>query len=231
MSSSKTFVLGDVHGAFKALIQVLKQANFDYENDTLIALGDVCDGWPQTKESFDELLKIKNLVYILGNHDFWSLQWMEEDTKDDIWLSQGGQATIDSYAGTPDPVHLNLLKNAHDYYLLNNKLFVHGGIAINLSLEKQTKQTLLWDRTLITRAMALHTANQHENLTGYDEVYIGHTPIHRFGYLNPTQACEVWMMDTGAGWDGVLSLMDIETKEYFTSNKIPGLYPNHLGRF
>ena len=68
-------------------------------------------------------------------------------------------------------------------------------------------------------------------ITQFDEIFVGHTPIHRFGYFNPTRACEVWLMDTGAGWDGVLSLMNIETKEYFTSDKIPSLYPGFMGRF
>ena len=84
MNSKKTFVLGDIHGAYKALTQVLDQSRFDYEKDTLISLGDTCDGWPDTRKCFDELLKIKNLVYILGNHDFWALRWMEENFREAI---------------------------------------------------------------------------------------------------------------------------------------------------
>ena len=52
----KRYVLGDIHGAYQALIQVLKRAKFDYENDQLIFLGDVVDGWPESKECIDELL-------------------------------------------------------------------------------------------------------------------------------------------------------------------------------
>ena len=75
-----------------------EQSCFDYDNDHLICLGDVCDGWPETKACIDELLKIKNLTYILGNHDYWTLV-MDEDRRDQItvWLSQGGDATIKSY--------------------------------------------------------------------------------------------------------------------------------------
>ena len=38
----KTYVLGDIHGGYLALVQVLNLAGFDYENDTLITLGDYC---------------------------------------------------------------------------------------------------------------------------------------------------------------------------------------------
>jgi len=46
----KTFVIGDIHGAYKALIQCLKRSKFDYDRDRLICLGDVVDGYPETKE-------------------------------------------------------------------------------------------------------------------------------------------------------------------------------------
>jgi serine/threonine protein phosphatase 1 len=38
------------------------------------------------------------------------------------------------------------------------------------------------------------------------------------------------MMDTGAGWSGTLSMMNIETKEVFCSDPLPQLYPGIKGR-
>jgi serine/threonine protein phosphatase 1 len=46
----------------------------------------------------------------------------------------------------------------------------------------------------------------------------------------PIKACEVWLMDTGAGWSGVLSMMNIDTKEIFMSDPVPSLYPGLAGR-
>jgi len=37
-------------------------------------------------------------------------------------------------------------------------------------------------------------------------------------------------MDTGAGWSGVLSMMNIDTKEIFTSDHVDTLYPGITGR-
>ena len=120
----RTFVMGDIHGAYKALKQCLQRSSFDYENDVLINLGDVCDGWPQTKDCIDELLKIKNLIYILGNHDTWGLAWMEAGEAENIWLTQGGDATIKSYSlGVPES-HIKLLRKALPYYILQNKLLL-----------------------------------------------------------------------------------------------------------
>ncbi|MCA9398849.1 MAG: metallophosphoesterase, partial [Candidatus Omnitrophica bacterium] len=54
----RVFAIGDIHGAYKALIQCLERSGFDYQKDRLIVLGDVCDGYPQAKKCISELLKI-----------------------------------------------------------------------------------------------------------------------------------------------------------------------------
>lgn len=218
--------MGDIHGAHKALLQCFERSNFNHANDHLICLGDVCDGWPETKQAIEELMKIKNLTYILGNHDFWTLEWIREGVAEEIWLSQGGEATVNSYQGFVPPEHMQFLEKAHPYFLQGEKLFVHAGIDTQVPLEKQSLQTLLWDRNLVRTAMQLHAKNISGNLTGFTEVFVGHTPIP----APPARMCEIWMMDTGAGWDGPLSMMDIDTKELFMSDPVPELYPEVQGR-
>jgi serine/threonine protein phosphatase 1 len=189
-------------------------------------LGDVCDGWPETKQAIDELLKIENLTYIFGNHDYWTLEWMREGVDDEVWVDQGGKATIQSYEGGVPIEHIEFLERAVPYLKFNNSLFVHAGIDWRIPVEKQTMQTFLWDRKFAQMAMTLQLKSAHGNLTGFDEVYIGHTPIT----APPQRMCEVWFMDTGAGWSGKLSMMNIETKEIFMSDEVPTLYPGVEGR-
>jgi serine/threonine protein phosphatase 1 len=224
----RTFVLGDIHGAYRALIQCFVKSNFDNENDHLICLGDVCDGWPETKRCIAELLRIKHLTYVLGNHDTWLRKWMKHDIIENIWYVQGGEASIMSYAGASVPeAHLKFLEDAVLYYENDNKLFVHAGIDKNMPLSEQGEETFLWDRTLARQALRSHQKDVSEKLTQYDEVYIGHTPVSD---SKPIYAGGVWLMDTGAGWSGVLSMMDIHTKEVFTSDPVPSLYPGVIGR-
>jgi serine/threonine protein phosphatase 1 len=223
----RIFVMGDIHGAYEAFMQCLKRSAFDYDHDVLINLGDVCDGWPGTKTCIDELLKIKNLIYILGNHDLWTLHWMEGIDTPDVWLHQGGQATVNAYSDGIPETHIAFLKKALPYYLLNNRLFVHAGIRLEQPLVKQTLDTFLWDRTLAHTALELYQQKKLIRLTEFDEVYIGHTPISGG---RPIHSCEVWLMDTGAGWSGPLTMMDINTKEIFQSDNVPSLYPGVKGR-
>lgn len=223
----RTFVMGDIHGAYQALKQCLERSAFDYENDTLICLGDVCDGWPETKQCVDELLKIKKLIYLLGNHDSWGLQWMKGIPSPDIWLTQGGNATVKSYPdGVPD-AHVNFFEKALPYFVLDNRMFVHAGFDLERPLENQTTEIFLWDRNLAYLALSLFQKKEWIQLSKFKEVYIGHTPV---AGGKPIHSCEVWLMDTGAGWSGPLSMMDIETKELFASENVPLLYPGVSGR-
>jgi len=223
----RTFVMGDIHGAFQAMQQCLKRSNFDRQNDRLIFLGDVSDGWPETRSCIDELLNIKNLICLRGNHDEWALTWMKTGHAENIWLNQGGRAMVQSYLDGVPQTHIDFLDNALPYYILGDKLFVHAGIDPTLPIALQGTDIFLWDRNMARIALDLYTRHIDGKLTEYDEVYIGHTPIP---YGKPIKSCEFWMMDTGAGWSGVLSMMNVDTKEVFISDPVPSLYPGVEGR-
>jgi serine/threonine protein phosphatase 1 len=224
----RQFVIGDIHGAFRALIQCFEKCRFDQQKDTLICLGDVCDGWPETRRCIDQLLQVKNIRYVLGNHDLWLLDWMKSGSISNIWYVQGGEESILSYAGKPVPEeHLKFLKQGMPYFLSDGRLFVHAGIDSERELDEQTIDTFCWDRTLAKQAIKYANQESKRRLTNFNEVYIGHTPTS-FG--QPVQGCEVWLMDTGAGWSGVLSMMDIDSKEVYVSDPVPQLYPGVQGR-
>jgi len=52
----RTFVMGDIHGAYRALVQCLQRSGFDYQYDILIQLGDIVDGHDEVFECVEELL-------------------------------------------------------------------------------------------------------------------------------------------------------------------------------
>jgi len=224
--------MGDPHGAWKAILQVFERSVFDYEKDKLIVLGDVCDGWYETFECVEELLKIKNLLYILGNHDSWCLNYGTFGVKPDIWTSQGGKATIASYlkhGGMPES-HIKLFRTAPVKYVENNRLFVHGGIDLDIPFDKQDIDTFLWDRYLIKTAVSLQNTKPDAKLTDFDEVFVGHTTTQFFDTVEPIHACNIWDLDTGAGWLGKLTLMNVDSKEYWQSDYVYTLYPGIKGR-
>jgi serine/threonine protein phosphatase 1 len=237
----RTFVMGDGHGAYLAFKQCLDRSGFDYENDELISLGDIADGWPQVREFFDELLKIKNLTFILGNHDQWLLFWAKGVHPGNVWTSQGGLNTQLSYGYVSQNVpkeHIKLLEEDSKLWMVDdaNRLFVHGGINWQVPIENQKIDVCLWDRSLVQTAYkyTARKATRHK-MTEFHEVFVGHTTTSFFNSKAgpdqvPLNFFEIWMMDTGAGWEGKLTMMDIDTKEIFQSDLVTDLYPGVKGR-
>ncbi len=221
----KTFVIGDIHGAYKALMQCFERSGFDAQCDRLIALGDVCDGYPDVRLCIDELLKIKHCDYIIGNHDLWALDWALRGGKPDIWTSQGGVGTILSYGDGPMPAaHVDFLKNAHLWLELGKKLFVHGGFDPRIPLAQQSLEKLVWDRDLLYNAWKKYLVGGDDKFSTYEEIFIGHTTTETFHSTVPLHLCNIWALDTGAGWSGPLTIMDVQTKKYWQSDASIKLY-------
>jgi len=223
----KTFVIGDIHGAYRALRQCLERSGFDYEKDRLIVLGDVADGWREVAESFEELLKIRNLVYVRGNHDQWLAQWLEYGEQPLIWTIQGGQNSIRSYLENPELMkkHLDFLKRTKCYFMDEEKrVYVHGGIKPDTPVEETEEQYLMWDRDLFVYR------HEYDEIARYKEVYVGHTSIWRESH-EPLNHGNVYFMDTGGGWEGKVSIMDVKTKQFWQSDVVTHLYPGERGRY
>jgi len=126
--------------------------------------------------------------------------------------------------------HQKLLAKAHHYYIMDQRIFVHAGILPDMDLEYQGQDIFLWDRSLVRIALQLKQEGNERKLGSFDEIYLGHTPTTRWGDFKPVNSCNVWMMDTGAAWNGRLSIMNIHTKEYFQSDLVWQLYPGIKGR-
>ena len=218
----RTLVIGDIHGRVDALKEVLTLSQFDYDNDKLIVLGDVVDGGRHSKQCVDELLKIKNLIYIWGNHDIWFMDWMKRGFELPAWYHQGGINTIESYKGQHSliPVtHQDFFNRGKGYYIEDNTLFVHGGFNPERPIEEQNIEFLTWDRGLIGYA-------KNHVIQSYKHVFIGHTTTQFMGkYIEieditkPITLNNLTMMDTGAGWNGKLTIMDIKTRQFWQSKK------------
>ncbi len=214
-----TYVIGDIHGQVKALEKCLELSGFDMENDKLICLGDVCDRGPHVKESFDLLLKVKNLVYILGNHDKWFLDWVLTGHTEIVWEYRYGKITRNSYQDGKIPEeHIELLRNARLYYEDNNRLFAHAGFMVNKPLEEQNEYDLLMSRDLIEYAFEIKDEPGIDLDLPFDEVFVGHTPTQNYDSQEPIFIKGLWLLDTGAGWGYRLTIMNVDTKEFWQAN-------------
>ena len=242
----RTLVIGDIHGGFLALIQVLNKAKIT-KNDILIFLGDYVDGWSQSPQVIDFLINLSTqnkCIFIRGNHDQLFLDWLETNDKEideGMWFKHGGEATVLAYKLVSESVknkHIQFLKSLQNFYIdFKNRLFVHAGFTNMNGVDYEYFPKLLyWDRTLWETAVSLDISIYKDHLfypkrfTNYTEIYIGHTPVTRLGITTPLNKANVWNIDTGAAFKGPLTIMDIDTKVFWQSENLPDLYPNEKGR-
>lgn len=225
----RTFVIGDIHGNYKALKQCLEIVNFDYENDRLIQLGDVVDRGLYSYECVEELLKIKNLIAIKGNHDDEFLYAIENGVISSMY-NHGAKQTYDSYFKNTNanlmipPHHKDFFSSQISYFIdENNRCYVHGGFDRERKIETQTNIIFLWDRNLWNKALSCGN-DKLKTEDNFTDIFIGHTPTINWKESNkpidkPMYSGGVWNLDTGAGFGFPLTIMNVETKEYFQSDK------------
>jgi serine/threonine protein phosphatase 1 len=166
----RTFVMGDIHGAHKALKQCLERAAFDRGKDVLIQLGDVADG----SESYLRLIGKENKILYTGV----------------------GYKTALNPADIPES-HRQFFHNQH------------------------------WNRELWSAALSYNAFESHlpgkskfRTVTRFNEIFIGHTSTVNWKTDQPMKAANIYNLDTGAGYSGRLTIMDVESKQFWQSDPV-----------
>lgn len=242
----RVLVIGDIHGGLLALQEILSNANVG-SNDKLIFLGDYVDGWSHSPQVLDFLINLQEkqqCIFIRGNHDQLLLDWLEKSKtnfNEEMWFKHGGEATVKAYnliSAVKRQVHVEFLKSLQNYYIDNqNRLFVHAGFTnLNGVAFEYFPELFYWDRTLWETALSLDTtidtssAYYPKRFSNYKEIFIGHTPVTKINETKPLKYANVWNVDTGAAFCGSLTIMDVDSKEYWQSKPLNLLYPDEKGR-
>lgn len=133
--------------------------------------------------------------------------------------------------------HKKFFRNQLPYHIdKNNNLFIHGGFNRHYPLEDQDPFIFWWDRDLWYQALSYRAMGEprwmpkFKMVGDYNEVFIGHTSTQFWNEDKPMKAANIWNLDTGGGWYGYVTIMDINTKEYWQSDSGKDLYPEFKGR-
>ncbi|MDH7444315.1 metallophosphoesterase [Aquimarina sp. 2201CG14-23] len=242
----RTLVIGDIHGGYRALAQVLERAKVTPE-DKLIFLGDYVDGWGESAETIQKLIelsKTNSCVFIRGNHDLWCGLWLDKGATNPVWVAHGGKETMHSYIQSgmiTKNSHKQFFNELQNYYIdSKNRLFVHAGFTSMHGVNKEEYESnYYWDRTLweaalladkVAKKTLTNMLTSPKRFRHYKEIYIGHTPTTNYKISKPIKAYNLWNIDTGAAFTGKLTILDIDTKECWQSDSLPSLYPDEKGR-
>ncbi|MEJ2691196.1 MAG: metallophosphoesterase family protein [Deltaproteobacteria bacterium] len=154
---SRTFVIGDIHGCPRAVVDRLALINADPDQDGLVFLGDYVDRGPDTRRVIDVLLSLqqefRRMVTLKGNHEEVLLNFLAGRDRE-FFLAIGGRETLRSY-GCTEPFDYSCtldIPNSHQQFLYNllpywqdeHGIYVHAGLQPGIHLTQQSPDWLYW---------------------------------------------------------------------------------------
>lgn len=223
----RRYVLGDLHGNYKALKEVIRKSRIDKEKDELYFLGDLADTYPEPEKCLHELLSFQNFYPVIGNHDLFLKKWLETGQIDKRWLKLNGLETIKKFKGHEEFLD-EYFKKAKYYYLIDDVFLCHGGFNHKRVITKQKKLNFAINRSLFQISQQYKRSRikfkpvyNEDNNVAINKIIIGHSVTNN--YL-PAFNSNLINIDTGAGNGGKLTMMDINTNKYIQSSYSKSLY-------
>ena len=154
--------IGDIHGCADTLDALLSRLA-PAEDDHLIFIGDYIDRGPNSKGVIDRLLTLRQAqqcTFLRGNHEAFMLAYLQnQDRELDLWVMNGGIATLRSYAAANQRVfvpedfpeeHIEFVKQTKLYYEAPGFFFVHAGLRPELTIAENLmhcgEEVFLWER-------------------------------------------------------------------------------------
>lgn len=197
---SRTYAVGDIHGRFDLLSEALKAIAADSpEGGRVVFLGDYIDRGAQSRQVLETLMAGPPPGWrwkcLKGNHEDMMVAAIRGPDHADMWVGNGGAATLQSFADAP----ASALEEAVEWCdrlpisaCDGRRIFVHAGVDPTKSVSDQTEAMLLWSR------LQKHQDCQHPE----GHIVHGHTPFRDGPILLQGRS----NIDTGAFWTGVLTV-------------------------
>ena len=195
-----TYVVGDIHACLKPLQRLL--AKIDPEPDEeVVFIGDYIDRGPHAREVVDYLLSLPfRSVFLMGNHEQMLLDFLAGQNEE-LFLLNGGSATMRSYGGDSDNIpaaHLHFFRKLLPTYETPDYLFVHAGIRPMVPLEQQDPKDLIWIRQEFYQFVGKFPK----------PVVFGHTPLKQVMLADDRIG-----VDTGCVYGGKLTCVKLPQRE------------------
>ena len=151
-----TFAIGDIHGCLSPLRRLLQacEAHAGAGRARYVFLGDYLDRGPDSRGVVELLMQRQqaapgDVVCLMGNHEHMAVMAQDDESAMPLWLQNSGATTQRNYwrtGGRIEAAHLAWLRAlplCHDDGL---RFFVHAGIELNVPLDQQSADVMLWMR-------------------------------------------------------------------------------------
>lgn len=202
--ASRTIVVGDIHGCFDELKELIKRIKLK-PSDRVVSVGDLVSKGPKTPEVLDLFMTDERFSTVIGNHDLiLRRNWNGENVE----LKQGHKEINKKLKRHKDK-YLRFLNGLPFVIDLGTHLVVHAGLRPNVELHSQTTGDL-------TRIRVLGPDRESEEGTPWYHVYNGEKTV-LFGHwpaAEPRRGPKAIGLDTGCVYGYSLTAYIIETEEF-----------------
>ena len=215
----KLYAVGDIHGCYNLLMNRLKEIVFDFENDLLVAVGDLVDRGTQNEECVS-LIDEPWFTSVKGNHEDLVIMGDVNRSYFNCHIQNGGEWFYDlDYQVQREIIKkLKTLPIALEISHKGKKFgFVHGHIEQNDwdefkdELNNFDKAQHIIDHKRFPTELAmwgrerLNDENpQYTHVSGIDAVIMGHTVTQK-----PCKRDNCYWIDTGAVHWGKMTILDL----------------------
>ncbi len=214
--AGKIYAIGDIHGCYDRLKELLDRIPYEPGRDRLVFLGDYIDRGADSARVLDLLCRLReeahDMVALMGNHEYMLLEYAR--AKDPSLLpflrNMGFDATVTSYHKETGfdtrPLsflparHMDFLSSLLPYWQTEEYIFVHAGLEPGIPLEKTDPAILCEVREpFITKEFDFGK-----------KVVFGHTPFS-LPLVTPTKIG----VDTGAAYGNMLTAVELPDEVFY----------------
>lgn len=150
--NKRLFAIGDIHGCFDSLKELIENNILLQKKDKLILLGDYIDRGDKSKEVVDFIMDLQekgfDVVPLMGNHEALLLNANENEKIFSKWIQNGGNETLKSFEISSvkdiESKYIKFFKDLRYYYSFEDLLFVHAGFNDNVVNPFTDFYSMLW---------------------------------------------------------------------------------------
>lgn len=152
----RLFAIGDVHGCYKTLYELVNNQIGLRKSDRLILLGDYIDRGPGIKEVIDYIIGLTaggyNVTPLMGNHEYMLVNSYNDPENLPLWYYNEGMTTLESFGINDirdlEPEYLDFFRKLRYFEKEGDFYFVHGGFNDSLGDPFSDTESMIWESRL-----------------------------------------------------------------------------------
>jgi len=204
----RTIVVGDIHGCFDELTDLLDLIKLQ-KDDRVVAVGDILTKGPKDREVLDLFISDGRFASVVGNHDRAIRQKLRGEpvrlTKEERRTLVGLEGDRERYAA-----YLRSLPYTID---LGSYLVVHAGVRPGVALDAQMASDMTDIRTMGADPSLRRGVPWYRVYQGPQTILFGHWPAKI-----PRRGPNAIGLDTACVYGGHLTAFIIDTEELVSVN-------------